>query len=373
MSRLLFELVPAMAGRLPHVTLGAWPTPLDRVTVGGQGFFAKREDLGTEGYAGNKIRPLEVVFGEAARRGVDEVWATGAWGSNHALATVVHARRAGFSGGAVLWPQPWSKTAVDNLRATVARADRVVWAGSVATMPLWALWLGERRRALVMPPGAATAHYALGHAQGALELAVQTRASGLDAPATIVVPVGSTCTTVGLLVGTALAVRLGLWTKAPRIVAVRVTPWPVTDRWRIVQLALATARELEARGGPRLLLSQTSVMQRLELVTDLLGGGYGVPTRDGWRAIARLLAADTRVERVAQGGGRDGLADAVPLRLDTTYSAKAGAWLLDALPRLDGPVVFWMTKSHAALPAPDPAREAALPAAVRRFIAGPLG
>jgi hypothetical protein len=270
-----------------------------------------------------------------------------------------------------LWPQPWSQTAVANLRATVAQADQLVWAGSVATMPLWGLWLGERRRALVMPPGAATAQYALGHAQGALELAAQTRAAGIEGPATIVVPVGSTCTTVGLLVGTALAVRLGLWTTAPRIHAVRVTPWPVTDRWRIVQLALTTARKLETLGGPKSLLSQSSILQRLELVTDRLGHGYGVPTTDGWQAIARLLDADTRVERVVAGG--DGATMAAPLRLDTTYSAKAGAYLLDALPRLQTPVVFWMTKSHAPLPAPDPRREAALPEAVRRFIAGPLG
>lgn len=371
MTRLLFDLVPAMREHLPHVTLGAWPSALDHVTVEGQSFFAKREDLSTTGYAGNKIRPLEVVFGEAQRRGAHEVWATGAWGSNHALATVVHARTAGMAGGALLWPQPRSQTAVANLRATLAKADFVAWAGSVVAMPLIGLWLGQRRRALVMTPGAATPHYALGHAQAAIELAVQTQEAGIGPVGTIVLPVGSTCTTVGLLVGTALAVELGLWVKAPAIRAVRVTPWPITAPLRIARMAVATAGRLKELGGPDLGLRLREVLKRLVVVGDELGGGYGEPTCAGWRAMAANLDAHTRVERVARGGADDDdLTSTQRLRLDTTYSAKAAAHLMKVLPELPGPVVFWMTKSAAALPAPDLKREAAAPEAVRRWLQG---
>jgi len=370
MSRLLFDLIPALAERMPHVTLGVWPSAIDRVEVNGQTFFAKREDLSTEGYAGNKIRPLELVFGEARTRGANEVWATGAWGSNHALATVVHAERAGLAAGALLWSQPRSKTAVDNLRATIAAADYVRWAPSIVAMPLMGLWIGQRRKALVMAPGAATPYYALGHAQGALELAVQMKELGCDEVGTIVLPVGSTCTTVGLLVGTALAAKLGLVKTTPMIEAVRVTPWPVTSAFRIARMAVASAELLGSLGGPRLDLTLRSVLARLRVKGDELGGGYGEPTPDGWRAIATHLDAEMSIERVAPGGLDPDVTR--PLRLDTTYSAKGAAYLMKALPTASKPVVFWMTKSAWPLPSPDLLREAAAPTVVRRWLAGPL-
>ena len=53
----------------------------------------KREDISAEGYGGNKIRPLELVFADAQRRGARRIWATGSLGSNHAVATAVHRLR----------------------------------------------------------------------------------------------------------------------------------------------------------------------------------------------------------------------------------------------------------------------------------------
>jgi 1-aminocyclopropane-1-carboxylate deaminase/D-cysteine desulfhydrase-like pyridoxal-dependent ACC family enzyme len=373
MSRLLFSLVPKLETSMPHVDLGRWPSALDRVEIGGKRWLAKREDLSSDGYAGNKIRPLELVFGRARALGLDEVWATGAWGSNHALATVVHARRVGLTGGALLWPQPRSEAAVENLRATIATAHLIRFSRSVVRMPLEGIWTSERRRALVMTPGAATPYYALGHAQGAVELAVQMREARLGEASAIVLPIGSTCTTVGMLVGTALAKALGLIASPPRIIGVRVTPWPVTARLRVARMAVRAAALVGELGGPALGLRIKDVLQRLEIIGTELGGGYGVPTEAAWRARAAHLDAGARMERVSEGGSPGG----TDLRLhpDTTYSAKAAGWLMREVE--EGAIdpartVFWATKSALPLPSPDLAREAALPPGIARWIHGGL-
>ena len=365
----LGELVPRL--RLPRFPLGSWPSPLDRVMIGGHSFLAKREDLSAPGYAGNKIRPLERVFGHALETGATTVWATGAYGSNHALATTVHAPTAGLRAGAILWPQPLSVTARDNLRSTVATAAELAFCGHIAAMPWVAMSRGRAPRALVMPPGAATPRFALGHAAGALELARQLAESRLPLPATLVLPVGSTCTTVGLLVGCALATHLKLWAAAPHIIAVRVTPWPVTSPWRILRMACTAADALARLGGPRLDLTPASLSQRLTVIGDALGRGYGHPTEAAWRAGAALLDAQTTVTRLHP---RTQPASP-PLRTDTTYAGKAAGWLLTHLPDLArrGEVLFWMTKSAHPLPEPDLGREAALPSAVRAWLRGPLG
>jgi D-cysteine desulfhydrase len=94
---------------------------------------------------------------------------------------------------------------------------------------------------------------ALGYVSAALELAEQIEAGVLPPPRRIVVGIGSTCTTAGLLVGLDLARRLGIGFRnaEPELVAVRVTPWPVTSRFRILGLAERTARVVAALAGTR--------------------------------------------------------------------------------------------------------------------------
>ncbi len=318
--------------------------------------LVKREDLSADGYGGNKVRPLEMVFGAMEHQGIGELWATGAYGSNHALAAVIHARRLGLQSGAVLWPQPWSATAQDNLVVTASLADRLEFVGSVAHMVPKALWVRRTRKAWVMPPGAATPLGALGHAGAALELAYQLKERGAEID-TIVLPVGSTCTTVGLLVGTALAHAIGVLPKMPTIVAVRVTPWPVTDANRIAWMAVRTAGMLRQRflmagldaqpmgGSGQIAKDFIAFRRRIEVVGDELGPGYGVPTVGAWRALSDFLHCG--------------------IRLDTTYSAKAASHLFK---RRAERVVFWSTKSNVPLPPIDPERLAGLPGAVQSWL-----
>src|SRR5688572_28609751 len=95
----LFRVFPALAGRVPWTPLGAWPTAVEPLGARPD-TWVKRDDRSAPGYGGNKVRTLEALFGAATAAGARVIWATGAYGSNHALATVLHARAAGLEPGA---------------------------------------------------------------------------------------------------------------------------------------------------------------------------------------------------------------------------------------------------------------------------------
>jgi 1-aminocyclopropane-1-carboxylate deaminase/D-cysteine desulfhydrase-like pyridoxal-dependent ACC family enzyme len=152
----------------------------------------------------------------------------------------------------------------------------------------------------------------------------------------VIVAVGSTCTSAGLLVGLALAAhfRIGFQPATlPRLTSVRVSPWPVTSRLRILHLAARTAhflRELAGTDVPR--LDSAALGARFEVDGRHLGPGYGQPSAAGGQAEALWL--------------RLGLP-----ALDGTYSAKAAARVVFGLrAREAGPVLFWSTKSSVPLP-----------------------
>jgi D-cysteine desulfhydrase len=363
-ERAIFAAWPRLRERVPWIGLGDFPTPVEPLArlaseLGRDGapFFVKRDDRSSPIYGGNKVRTLEVLFARARAAGATRIWSTGAYGSNHALATVLHAPRAGLEPGVILFPQPSSRAAVENLERTLSARPLV------RALPHWSLLplgMAATRRAdrrsktesFLMVPGGATPEGALGYVSAGLELAQQVAAGLLPVPDTIVVGVGSTCTSAGLLVGMHAAAALGLgWRCAPRLVSVRVTPWPVTSAWRIVRLAMRTAALLEElTADPRLALDARRLSASLEVDGAQLGPGYGHATDAGHEAIALARAA-------------------ADLEVDTTYGAKS---LAGALARvragLRGPLVYWATKSTAPLPLVDPVALRAAPAPMRAWL-----
>ena len=349
----------------------------------GRDLWVKRDDVSGVRYGGNKVRTLEALFGAARAAGARRIWAVGAVGSNHALATVLHARAAGLEPGVMLFPQPVTACARENLVATLAErpALRSLWSWAAVPFAVFAERVAgrlaelvaerfsERRGAgsYVMVPGGATPEGALGYVSAALEVAEQAAAGVAPLPRRVVVGAGSTCTSAGLLAGFVLAGRLGLLDvhAVPEIMAVRVTPWPVTSAFRIVSLAGRTAA-LVARlaGVPRLAAGGAELAARLTVLGGFIGRGYGHVTESGLRAAAAF----------AEAGGPP---------LDTCYSAKAAAALLAE--EREGPTLFWATKSSRPLPpAPAPlpadlacpdadrAGPAAIPRAFSRWLERPI-
>ncbi|MBZ0134747.1 MAG: pyridoxal-phosphate dependent enzyme [Planctomycetes bacterium] len=329
---------------VPHVRLGEYPTPIEHLPALGD-VWLKREDLSSPVYGGNKIRTLETLFADARAGGIKRVWTLGAYGSNQAVACILHARRLGLQPGAVLFPQRATPAGAENLRVSLGECADVKTLRSIASFPLhWlALHRAHGREAYLVPPGGANPLGALGHVANALEIAEQLNAGAMPTPEHLVVAIGSTCTTAGLLVGLPLAKQLGLWPgELPKLHAVRVTPWPVTARSQVLRLARATAKYLHEIGGPEVKVDP----KLLVLNTRHFGWGYARVTRDGLAAAARFRALG-----------------APPL--DTTYAAKSGAALLKFT---HGPTLFWCTKSSAALPDVPDAKLAHAPAFIRRWL-----
>jgi D-cysteine desulfhydrase len=359
----LLSLFPKLARDVEFAELGVFPTPVEPFAIPSASkgdpellAFVKRDDLSSPVYGGNKVRTLEALLGKALREGARAAFSTGAYGSNHALATALHAPRVGLEAGAMLFPQPLSAVAAENLRVTVTHAQRLV------DLPHWSLlpfgiareMRAARRsgeRVFVMVPGGATPHGALGYVAAGLELALQVSAGVLPAPRAVYVGVGSTCTSAGLLVGFGLAARFGIgFERAPAVVSVRVTPWPITSAFRILGLARRTGALLhQLTGDARTQFTRAELASRFRIESRFLGGGYGLPTAAGALARARFAP--------------------LGLMLDSTYSEKSAAGLLAALESGEpGPLVFWATKSSAPLPQVTEAELAFAPRRMRDFI-----
>jgi len=332
--------------------LGDWPTPIDAIDVDGRPIWIKREGDSSTRYGGNKIRTLEAWLGHTRAANAHRIWAIGAYGSNHAIATVLHARAIGLDAGAILFPQPHSAPAHENAGALVATGCEVVRLRHVLEVPFAALAVARRDRgSIVMPPGGATPIGTFGALSAAFELAEQIEHGLAPAPRRIVVPIGSTCTAAGLVAGLALAHALGAWRwPIPIVHAVRVTPWPVTSRLRTAELAARTLDRIAALGGPRPSVSLVELASRLVVDGRELGAGYGRPTPSALAALAEL-----------------GELRASP-RLDIVYSAKTAAALLRLHRSHTAPLLFWSTKSTARLAPPSLAALRAAPRALRHWL-----
>lgn len=351
-ERPIFDAFPSL--QLPFVALGDFPTPvqaLDRLAraLGSRtDAFVKRDDLSSGVYGGNKVRTLEVLFAEALERGATHIYSTGAFGTNHGTAMLLHAPRVGLEPGLVLFPQDVSESARENFEVLVGtdigRRPSPILLPHWSALPFgmaWAEHLHARRgeRPFVMVPGGATPRGAIGYVSAAFEVAAQIERGELPAPRRIVLAVGSTCTTAGLLLGTHLCAARGFgWRYPPTIHAVRVTPWPVTAHARIAHFAARTATYLaELTDDPSAAFSAARLGATLRVDGSQLGAGYGLATDAGRRAIVAFR-------------------EAAGFELDTTYSAKGAAGLIARMRMGErGPLLFWSTKSTAPLP---PASEA---------------
>jgi len=349
----LARALPTLAAHIPRVVLGDWPTPLTRLPLANGEIWVKNEGASHTLYGGNKVRTLEVWLAHARDRGARRLWAIGAFGSNHAIATILHAPRAGLEGGAIVFPQPTSEWAIENCGALLDTGCPLIRLRSVVEVPFAQLVVGRRPGALVMPPGGATTLGAFGAVGAAFELAEQIDAGLAPPPARIVLAIGSTCTTAGLLAGLALAQIARVWRwPLPIVHGVRVTPWPVTSRLRIADYAHRVLVHAERLGGPRIQTSLRDLHARLHVDGRELGPGYGRITDRALVAMRVLVSAK------------------LDARLDGVYSGKAAAACLRLHHAGVGPLILWASKSTTQLAAPSPARERSAPFPIRKWLRG---
>jgi 1-aminocyclopropane-1-carboxylate deaminase/D-cysteine desulfhydrase-like pyridoxal-dependent ACC family enzyme len=297
------------------------PTPLDHAprfsaSVGRQ-VWIKRDDIGSAGYAGNKIRKLEYIAAEADADGVDTFVIVGALQSNAARAVAALAAATGRRCIIVVpGARPAARTPEGNHLLSLLFGAELRFSGNsdwAATEEHAAAMLAELRgggrTVMVLPPGCSSPIGVIGFVAAYRELLDQIRS--LEAPpAAIVHASGSGGTAAGLHLGRSLY-------GGPPIVSVDVGRLFVDIRQRIAALATEAATAL---GAPRA-VDEADV----NLTFGFVGDGYSVPTAEGLDAI-RLLA---RTEGVV---------------CDPVYSGKALAAVASARAHIpEGPVVFWHT------------------------------
>jgi len=306
---------------IARIALAPLPTPLVRAERFGAAIGAevwiKRDDIGSIGLAGNKVRKLEFVAADAVGQGADTLVTAGAEQSNHARATACVAAALGMRCVLVLGGDRPERLG-GNLLLDECFGAEVRFVGSDdwgeiarALADTVAATRDAGRAPYLIPLGCSSPLGAVGFAAAYRELVDQLDAEGVSAA-----EVWHASTSGGTQAGLILGRRLLGRGPVVRGVSAGVV-------WRDPAAALARHATEAA-----VILEQPVEIVPADVALDTawVGAGYGEPTAEGLEAI-RLLA---RTEGIL---------------CDPVYSGKGLAGLVGAARagRLGGPVVFWHT------------------------------
>jgi 1-aminocyclopropane-1-carboxylate deaminase/D-cysteine desulfhydrase-like pyridoxal-dependent ACC family enzyme len=309
----IFQRFPALDGKLPWIPLGEFPTRVEPLKVLGQKLglsqlWIKREDLSSTDYGGNKVRKLEFLLADARARGRDAVLTLGAAGSNHVLATTVHARSLSLKSLAVMIPQPVQEYARNNLLSNFNLGCEIHYVQRELAVP-WAViktyfshWVKKQNhRPYFIWAGGSSPLGTLGYVNCGLEIADQVRKGELPDPDYIFCAVGSCGTFAGLWLGCKLA---GL--KA-QVVGVRVYEYLGANEYMAAHLARSALGLI--RGHDRSIPAVKINHGQFHILHQYCGGGYAHFTRRGVEAIRLAFELEN-------------------IKLEGTYTGKAFAGLM---------------------------------------------
>jgi 1-aminocyclopropane-1-carboxylate deaminase/D-cysteine desulfhydrase-like pyridoxal-dependent ACC family enzyme len=336
-SNFLFAAYPLLQNTIPYIALAQVPTPVVKLENLSQRYgtqiYMKNDAVsgGIDGdgmpvYGGNKVRKLGFLFGIAKALGARKVLTFGCVGSNHAVATAVHADALGMYSICMLKHQPPSPVVQHNLLMHLYYGSELHYSANNDIRALNALivWLDHYKKdgqvPYIIPTGGSNVQGTLGFVDAAFELADQIRQGLVPEPTHIYVPCGSCATAAGLLLGCKAA---GI--KA-HIVAVAVEPDVNRLFVHVIDKLFKQANTLlHEHDSSFPLLAYTDADLSLEY--GFAGPNYGIFTAEGSHAAAVIL-------------------DSEGIVLEGTYTAKALAALLhDVTENPDAKILFWNTYS----------------------------
>ncbi len=319
-----------MKEKIPYLSLGTFPTPVERLAgleraLQTTGLFIKRDDKSSGEYGGNKVRKLEFILAEALAKRKKHTITFGYAGSNHSLAVAVFARAVGLAPISLHIPQPNAEYVRKNLLFQEFLGAELhhygnmlsIYAGTILVFIKCILKSGKIP--YVIPPGGSNVTGMMGMVGAVLELQGQVAEGLVPEPDLLYVPLGSCGTAAGIALGMK---ALGWKTK---IRAVRVSERKGSDFRTVRELFDKTAsrfREL-LPSFPDVDLSEGD----FEVYENYLGDGYAHFTEKGMEAVRRLAESDG-------------------ITLEGTYSGKAMAALMDDARdgKLEGKTtLFWNT------------------------------
>ena len=344
----LRDRLPALHAALPRFELAPLREHTLRFASRERRLAVKYDNLTGELYGGNKIRKLEYILPRARAKNCLRIATFGAAGSNHALATALYARQAGFACTCFLSHQAMTPLVAAALNMHIRNKTELVRYGGTYRTRLQTLrsnlW---GRRAWVIPMGGSSWLGTIGFVAAGLELAAQVGAGKISAPDRLYVGAGTMGTAVGIALGLALA---GMQTE---VQAVRVSDVSIMNATKLRTLLDKTALMMRHH-DPSVPVDLAS-RARIRIRNEFFGTGYA----RGTRATAEAI---TFAEQE------------LGLHLESTYTGKALSALLSdwRQPQYrDTSVLYWHTYNSAALdvPADKPLDASALPAGFIRYFA----
>jgi len=338
---------PKLAEKLRKSSFASLPTPVSHYEIdfdaGRRRVSVKRDDQTSSLYGGNKVRKLEYILQRAKDRGAERVATFGAVGSNHALATAIHARELGLKCTCFLAHQKMTPTIPKTLgRHLELGTELVRYGGSIDRLPLFRHYL-QHRKAWVIPLGGTCWLGAVGFVNAGLELAAQIESGETQAPDRIYLANGTMGSVAGLAIGLAAA---GLETEVHAV--------------RVATNQFAKREVLE-----RLMKKTASLLNRLDASFPIAAAsGSNVRWRDDFYA-GGYATVDTATEDAVTVAAKN-----FGLTIDTTYTGKALAAMLHDLRAGDtGSFMFWNTYNGVPFTASSalPNTLAGLPEEFRRY------
>lgn len=313
-------------GSFPRIPLSHVPTPCHRLNslsaTYGLEVYCKRDDLTGFGMGGNKSRKLELLIGEALKKGCDTVVTSGGIQSNFCRLAAAAGAVAGMSVYLVLGGKKQDK-ATGNVVLDELLGAQVRYVDS----PDWNEWeneskslsrqlTGQGRKVFRIPIGGSVPVGVAGYTAAFLEILKDEKRLGVDFDQ-IFHATGSGGTQAGLVVGKEMTGWPGL------INGISVAMRRDEMEQLVYELAVETAEML---GG-------TVDRKAVKVDDDFVGPGYAISTPEGEKAI----------EVFARSEG---------IFLDHVYTGKAASALLFRLEQgtLSGQTVLFLhTGGHPEL------------------------
>lgn len=211
----LFRKYPILKNNLVYKSFCDLPTPITKLNNFGNmlcnnNIYLKRDDLtgaklNNKLYGGNKARKLEWLLADALAKNFTTIMTYGCVGSNHALATTVYSHLLGFKTILMLKPQPNSYVVRQNLIMDFfTNAEMKFYENNQKRDEARDEILKENSDIYFIPTGGSNKIGAIGFVNAAFELAEQIKEGVIAIPDYIYLPIGSSGTTAGLLLGLAL-------------------------------------------------------------------------------------------------------------------------------------------------------------------------
>lgn len=306
--------------RVPHVSLGAFPTPVTKLeslgkSLGIKNLYLKNDGVSGVPFGGNKVRKLEFLLADAVEKGYRTVATIGRAGSNHTLTTVSCAQQLGLKPHVFLSPQLNAAYLRRNLLLTHHFGGKIHWFQRAEDRDEAA----EAFDAYFIPLGASCPRGVLGYVDAVYELKNQIDQGLLPEPDFIYLPVGSAGTATGIMLG------LKLLDMKTKVVPVRISDTPKETLIEFIDLLNETSKFLCDLDNTcqRYKFSELCVGIRNEFVGDL------------YAEVTPLAAQAVKLLHETEG-----------LKLEGTYTGKALAALMYDLKEplmKDKTFLFWNT------------------------------